>query len=977
MQTVASKSLNPSPTSTPLVNLFAYIRDLFTHTRPSLRFDSDPQSPFWPLTHLSALSSHTHIAHLISCQWKDHNLPILKIQRIDNQAFEQDPERVRLYDQLVSQIHNQPLEEVQHLAFPSELDDWVSVSVEDGRVKVEKLGSTPDIFSALNLAYDTLHDLFYTLQSHPDRQICLSFGMLSGKIGGEWYQNFLFHIPLKISLKRQTITLEADTLAHVITCEQSFSDLLDEHFSREPEEKIQERKLRVLREVDHFNSQSREFSFEPDYIRGSFYESALKIAEVFPRVADRFFEGENLNFELPEKPAEGEIVLSFSPVIHVRDLATGVVIARDADKIIARINELGTKGENESIPDFFKKLFSLRKPGNPLRIAYRSENKLTGNLPAVYEALPERFLFPLPYNEEQLSIAQQLLRQDAVTVQGPPGTGKSHTIANLASHFVSEGKSILIVSKNAKALEVIKGKLPPAIRHLAVALLEGNQNQEELKHAIDAVKNHLNQRYDPAETARMEAELAALEAQTRQLRENLISRIGHNQRMLTLYDPRKKEIFTLPASSWAEVWDKIDRENVLIPDEISWETNTEGLAAELIHIRELLGKVSPEMAEMELPDAHIFPDLRRAKEMLDEWEKINSRTDLSAYTSVETHLLETDFPDLVKEMYEVWKEITTWQEVWRKPGLDVETLAPLFIRNRDLFFEAESEGKNLLNSEVRGLIWTDPDEMLDSLKKLREKFGESGRISLLQKKLLPENQRIFLSTTVNGREVSGTAELKVIEQMLVQQSRLKKLAIFLNNALAFSQTRVSADQALITFRQWDSLFSDLGKLAAFNQKLKNRNLPVVDIRSEKATAQWAFLLGSGDYLRSERMQAEWQEMIRPVLPYSSKNPVIGKIVGHWNTRNLTGVEMAMEELTQMREEKQIAIQLKKDIEKCRGILPLSIAEITAQNDNGWTQAELEMGIFTRKLESFLAETLDLMGDPIDIFSQLQENRIQQ
>ena len=176
-----------------------------------------------------------------------------------------------------------------------------------------------------------------------------------------------------------------------------------------------------------------------------------------------------------------------------------------------------------------------------MRIAYRVENKETVSSDSISEEKHDRFLFPLPYNQEQLSIAQQLLKQDAVTVQGPPGTGKSHTIANLASHFVAQGKSILIVSKNAKALEVIKGKLPPAIRNLAVAMLEGTKNQEELKHSIDAIKNHLNRHYDPKEVERLEQELTDLENQAEEIKEKVFEQIQANHQSLIIYHPEKGE----------------------------------------------------------------------------------------------------------------------------------------------------------------------------------------------------------------------------------------------------------------------------------------------------------------------------------------------------------------------------------------------------------------------------------------------------
>ncbi|MEZ4773269.1 MAG: AAA domain-containing protein [Bacteroidia bacterium] len=975
MQTATSQLLPLS--ATPLVNLFAYIRDLFTNTRPSLRFDTDPHSPAWLLANLASLAADPQLSTAISCQWKDNDQPVLKIQRVENQLFEQSSERICLFDELLSQVNGKPLEEVQHLTFPPQLDNWVSISVQDGLVLVEKIAEANGFATTLNQTYDALHDLFYTLQSQPDRQICLSFGLISGKIGGNWYRNFLFHIPLKISLKRQTISLEADTLAHVITCEQSFSDLLDQHFSREPEEKVQERKLRILREVDSFNSQSREFSFEPDYLRGSFYESAVKIAEVFPRVNDRFFTEDQLNFALPDLSEDGEITLSFSPVIHVRNLATGVVIARDADKIISRINELGTQGENESIPDFFKKLFSLRKPGNPLRIAYRTENKSAGFSPKVSETLPERFLFPLPYNQEQLSIAQQLLRQDAVTVQGPPGTGKSHTIANLASHFVAEGKSILIVSKNAKALEVIKGKLPPAIRNLAVALLEGNQNQEELKHAIDAVKNHLNQIYDPAETARLEAELTALEKNYAELRADLLQKIRQNQRTLSLYDPRKREILTDTAAGWASSWEKLDRENVLIRDEIPYEADTDGLADGIRELIELIRETDPEMAKVNLPEETLFPDLVRAEEIITALEKIEASLDLTAYVSTDTRLLEGEFFQMIEEMYAVWQEVSPWQPTLRHAELNIEELAAVFADYRDLRDEVELCSRDLIGWDVSGVIGADPDEMLESLQKLLLKFGDAGKLNLLQKKLLPEAQRMFLLVTINGREVRGTEDLKIIESVLLQQSRLKKLSIVVNNALAFTGQKTSAQTVLKVYHEWETLLVNLEKLYAFNQKLRNRNLPPLDIRSDQAESEWTFLLGLENFYRYQELAGEWKTMIQPLLPFVHQHTAIQKLADHWENRNLTGAEMTLAEIQSIRQKVQQAAILQENLENLRNRLPLTVAEIEKNTEFDWPLDELELGIFIKKLESFLSETLEMLGNPNDIFIQLQANRRQQ
>ncbi len=64
--------------------------------------------------------------------------------------------------------------------------------------------------------------------------------------------------------------------------------------------------------------------------------------------------------------------------------------------------------------------------------------------------------FPMPYNDEQVSIVQKLYTNDGVVVQGPPGTGKSHTIANVICHYLAEGKRVLVVTLlgNAQAAHI-------------------------------------------------------------------------------------------------------------------------------------------------------------------------------------------------------------------------------------------------------------------------------------------------------------------------------------------------------------------------------------------------------------------------------------------------------------------------------------------------------------------------------------------
>ncbi|HVA20297.1 MAG TPA: hypothetical protein VMU55_08985, partial [Solirubrobacteraceae bacterium] len=59
----------------------------------------------------------------------------------------------------------------------------------------------------------------------------------------------------------------------------------------------------------------------------------------------------------------------------------------------------------------------------------------------------QELYFPLPYNDEQVTVVERLERAAGVTVQGPPGTGKTHTIANIICHYLATGRRVLVTSK--------------------------------------------------------------------------------------------------------------------------------------------------------------------------------------------------------------------------------------------------------------------------------------------------------------------------------------------------------------------------------------------------------------------------------------------------------------------------------------------------------------------------------------------------
>jgi very-short-patch-repair endonuclease len=121
----------------------------------------------------------------------------------------------------------------------------------------------------------------------------------------------------------------------------------------------------------------------------------------------------------------------------------------------------------------------------------------------------EELYFPLPYNQEQVTIIQRLEKAAGVAVQGPPGTGKTHTIANVICHYLATGRRVLVTSRGEPALEVLQSKIPDEVRSLTVALMTNDrEGVRQFQASIAAIQHQVSQ-LNPEQTRH---EIATLES---------------------------------------------------------------------------------------------------------------------------------------------------------------------------------------------------------------------------------------------------------------------------------------------------------------------------------------------------------------------------------------------------------------------------------------------------------------------------------
>lgn len=150
------------------------------------------------------------------------------------------------------------------------------------------------------------------------------------------------------------------------------------------------------------------------------------------------------------------------------------------------------------------------------------------------KAIDNTLYLPLPVNEEQRQIVNQIRNRRGVLVQGPPGTGKSHTIANLICHLLAQGKRVLVTSQTPRALRVLKDKIPKDVAALCVTLLGNDQAaRQELEGSVQSI----NQKYSEWNQVRSQEEITSLKANLFETQKNIAdkNRLLREQREIETY----------------------------------------------------------------------------------------------------------------------------------------------------------------------------------------------------------------------------------------------------------------------------------------------------------------------------------------------------------------------------------------------------------------------------------------------------------
>lgn len=430
--------------------------------------------------------------------------------------------------------------------------------------------------------------------------------------------------------------------------------------------------------------------------------------------------------------------------------------------------------------------------------------------------------FPLPYNEEQKIIARQIEATYGSVVQGPPGTGKTHTIANLLSRFLAQGKTVLVTSQKGQALSVLKSKIPKEIRSLVVSQAEESARDGDLQLAVREINTNLSDTtsYTPHKKESKEKEL---ETKRRE-----IAQKNNEFQKKSLLDSREEiiigveKISPIAAAKFVAEFNNID--TFKFEDDLSYSEKTTIIQSDIDAYISLLGALDPSTwiyFQLEkIPEVNSLPDLsiverffnlkkELRQEDLELFDKyIPTPAELSALDNIKDYISNycihreksEDFKKAVRRnidivaddtFEEISSSLTEEEILGIKQSLNrakekllsfSESWEMEIFENTknqseyekwfcivDSFDQKISEYRALNKTLLGNIVTVSPDysvelvEILGLIEKLSDKTRENGGIVKRGIFLLfsPENRKFLEAVRVNNRSISSIDDLGI------------------------------------------------------------------------------------------------------------------------------------------------------------------------------------------------------------------------
>ena len=580
-----------------------------------------------------------------------------------------------------------------------------------------------------------------------------------------------------------------------------------------------------------------------------------------------------------------------------------------------------------------------------------------------------------------------------VVVKGPPGTGKSHTIANLISRCLAQGKSVLVTSQTSKALDVLREKLPENIRSLAVSQLHQSAKRDDiLQQSIAEISANLGER----QTKFSESRTESIRKELKRVREEKASLVNQ-VRQYILTDSRERiqidgeEVKPMTA---AKLVSEHREEPSLswFTDEIRFETPINFSEDDLQGAYELLCDLAPEergLFELDLPEhsdlpneASVYSAFASCRELAlraktsqkvfgESPPKLDQQgtAELLALLSNAKAVLDSINTSYEQEIFQAC--ITSSQERKRWTSV-ISGLA----KNIQVIGNSRTE---LLGHEVSGESQLAPNELREALGILKEKVGNRTKLGTFGRILLPANSKAILeSFIVDGAAPDSAERINLLCQAIAAQLAEREIRTLLSQGFAALSNPLELQTEPLDSIQLEVLVTGLDRVARYHEQFVDLDKWFKAIKSlkmlsfAKRTDIEIALEGLESHLASfeivtvEASLSEWTVALETSFT-SKRHRIVNSLLVSIQKRNATGWKSAVAELTALQEKKAKASRLNEIATRIRKHAPNLCRDIEGLAGYGETfQCPKNLGLAWKLAR--LKSWLDQIHDHVDIDS---------
>ncbi|MDO8640183.1 MAG: AAA domain-containing protein, partial [Nitrosarchaeum sp.] len=561
--------------------------------------------------------------------------------------------------------------------------------------------------------------------------------------------------------------------------------------------------------------------------------------------------------------------------------------------------------------------------------------------------------FPLPWNDEQKRIAERLDANYGVVVKGPPGTGKSHTIANLISRFLAQGKSVLVTSQTSKALEVLRDKLPENIRSLAVSQLHQTAKRDDiLQQSISEISSNLGERHTKfseshAETIRREL--------TRVREEKAV--LANKIRQYILTDSNAKieidgeEIKPIPAAKLVN--EHMDHSDLAwFIDKISFDTQINFSEEDLQELYSLLldlGSVDDRnLFKFDLPDISSLPNEDVVLSAFSSYRELSTKAKVSnkVFGNSELNFNKEALLKLWEMLSDARKVLVSINKGYEQEIFDICTVSQNECEKWNSILSKILEkiqiiGKcknKLIGHDVSGKTSLSLPDFLEAVEILKVKVLNRVKLGTFGKLLLSTNAKQILEDyTIDGRSPDNFERVEILYEIVLAQMAEKEIKLLLDQSfstlkippelindqpdLVLLEVLIASLQRLTNFRKdflaIDDSFKKIKQLNDLSYiKKSDIEIAIELIASHVAKFEIADL---------ENSFSSWITTLEQI---DNRHEIVNKLVEAIKKRNTTGWRNSLGELIILIDKKSNAIRLNEVSEKIIKYSPNLYQEIT-------------------------------------------------